>query len=516
MKKLVSLLLVAMMLIVPTMIHAVEAPVDVAVIIKATTSDFWQYVLVGAENYGKEFPDRVNITTYGPPTEADIDQQVSILEDVVSTNPKAIVISSASSDATIPALREAQEKGIVVITIDNRLNEDVYDAFLATNNYVGGGLAAQQMLDSWKELGIEPKGQVGIVNAMAGVQVLTDREQGFRDKMAEIAPEVELLQTRFTDNDMVKSITAAEDLISANENIIGFFGCNNVTGSGVARVISERELKDKIVGIAFDSDPEEINAVQNGDLKALILQDPYGMGYKGKDYTTWARDIKDNPRKDQTYCDRILYIGRHGNDPEVKEMPPASADYSPVPFYREPLESPLDPEVKAKYPLVASNGRLPYYHHSTLRNIPYLRETYPVPELWIDPDAAAERGIVTGDWVNIKSRRCEEQEIIADGIYAKAFVTKGIIPGEVYMERFWNPEFLEEGQDARKSWTMCNWNVLSRREGPHNPVMGTYTLRGVPVQVTKSTKPAGVWCEPEDFKPWMPEYSENTGGGYYA
>lgn len=239
----------------------------------------------------------------------------------------------------------------------------------------------------------------------------------------------------------------------------------------------------------------------------------YGMGYKQKDYITWAGDIKDNPRKDQTYCDRILWIGRHGNDP-AGELPPASQDYSPVPFYQEPLESPLDPDVKAKYPLVASNGRLPYYHHSTLRNIPYLRETYPVPEIWIDPQAAAERGIETGDWVNVKSQRCEEQEIVKDGIYARAFVTPGINPGCVYMERFWNPEFLEEGQDARKSWTTCNWNVLSRREGPHNPVMGTYTLRGVPVQVAKSDKPEGVWCKPEDFEPWMPQPSENTGGGY--
>jgi ribose transport system substrate-binding protein len=32
----------------------------VAVIIKATDSDFWQYVLVGASNYGKENPDKVS------------------------------------------------------------------------------------------------------------------------------------------------------------------------------------------------------------------------------------------------------------------------------------------------------------------------------------------------------------------------------------------------------------------------------------------------------------------------
>ena len=241
----------------------------------------------------------------------------------------------------------------------------------------------------------------------------------------------------------------------------------------------------------------------------------YGMGYKGLDYTTWAGDIEDNPRKNQMYCDRIVYIGRHGEDP-LGELPPASQDYSPVPFFVEPADY-QEEDTRTKYPLVCSNGRLPYYHHSTLRNIPFLRETYPVPEIWIDPQSAAERGIETGDWVNIKSKRCEEQEIIKDGIYAKAFVTPGIVPGCCYMERFWNPEFLEEGQDARKSWTLCNYNVLSRREGPYNPVMGTYTLRSINIQVTKADHaPEGVWTQSEQFEPWMPQPTDSTGGGYVA
>lgn len=286
MKKL-ALLLVAVLALAPVSALA-EEPIDVAVIIKATTSDFWQYVLIGANNYAIEYPERVKVTTYGPPSEADIDEQVSILENVVSSAPDAIVIASTSSDATIPTLEEAQEKGIVVITIDNRLNADCYDSFLATDNYVGGGLAAEQMVKSWQALGIEPKGKVGLVNAMAGVQVLIKREAGFRDKLAELAPDVAILETRFTDNDMVKSIAAAEDMISANDDLIGIFGCNNITGDGVARVITEQGLSDKIVGIAFDSDPEEIAAVESGALKALVLQDPYGMGYKGVNYA-WEK-----------------------------------------------------------------------------------------------------------------------------------------------------------------------------------------------------------------------------------
>ena len=63
------------------------------------------------------------------------------------------------------------------------------------------------------------------------------------------------------------------------------------------------------------------------------------------------------------------------------------------------------------------------------------------------------------------------------------------------MERFWNPEFLEEGQDPRKSWTLCNMNVLTKNTGYYNPEFGTYTLRGINVKVEKASRPEGVWHE---------------------
>jgi ribose transport system substrate-binding protein len=257
-------------------------PYKIAVIIKATDSDFWQYVIVGAVNYGLDNPDKVKISWSGPKSEADIDKQVSLLEDVVSKNPDGIVIASTSSDATVPALEQAIDQGIAVVTIDNKVRSDKIPAFLATNNKVGGALCADQMVANLKAKGVPLKGTVGLVSAMAGIQVLTDRDQGFRDRMKEIAPDINVLETRFTDNDIAKSLAASEDIGTSQGNtLIGVFADNNHTGDGVARMVTERNLGDKIVAMAFDSDPEEVSALKSGALKALILQDPYGMGYKG-------------------------------------------------------------------------------------------------------------------------------------------------------------------------------------------------------------------------------------------
>lgn len=253
---------------------------EFAVIVKATDSDFWQYVLIGANNAAKDNP-AIHVTTYGPPSEADIDKQVSILENVVNQKPDAIVIASTSSDATVPALEKAHDQGIKIITIDNKVKTDKIDSFLATDNIEAGGKAAQKLVDELKAKGIPLKGKVGIISAMAGVQVLIDRDKGFTDKLKELAPDIQIVGPRYVDNDVLKAVSAAENILTANKDVIGFFADNNMTGDGLSRVITERKLQDKVVAVAFDSDPEEIKALESGALKALILQDPYGMGYKG-------------------------------------------------------------------------------------------------------------------------------------------------------------------------------------------------------------------------------------------
>jgi len=260
--------------------QAQEGKYEVAVIIKATTSDFWQYVLIGAENAAKDNP-AIHVTTYGPPSEADMDKQLSILEDVISRKPDGIVISSTSSDATVPALEQAYDAGIKIVTIDNKVKTDKVHSFLATDNVEGGGKIAKELVDGLKAKGIPLKGKVGFISAMAGVQVLIDRAKGFTDKLKELAPDLEIIGPRYVDNDVLKALSTAEDILTAYSDVVGFFADNNSTGDGLARVIIERKLSDKIVAVAFDSDPEEIKALESGVLKALLLQDPYGMGYNG-------------------------------------------------------------------------------------------------------------------------------------------------------------------------------------------------------------------------------------------
>lgn len=223
--------------------------------------------------------------------------------------------------------------------------------------------------------------------------------------------------------------------------------------------------------------------------------------YKELDENGKPRGFMTGSKKCEAYGEGFITLARTGLPYTGKALPPASEDYDPLPAYREPVESPMsDPETAKEYPLVMTNGRVPYYHHSTLRNVPWLREIYPVPEVWITPDDAAKYGVEDGKWVWVESKRGK--------IRAKASVTTAIRPGTVYMERFWNPENLNS---ETHGWQEMNVNMLSRSEGPYNRVVGTYTLRGYLVKISPAHEaPEGVWTKPSDFRKWLPEYSDSV------
>ncbi len=132
---------------------------NVAVIVKGTSSDYWQTVISGAVKFAKDNEAIVKVTSFGPETESDAGEQVEVIENVIATKPDAIVIAPTSSDAPIEALAEAQKMGIKVIVIDTKISSENYDSFLATDNHKGGMLAAKLLVDTLKAKGIDTKGK---------------------------------------------------------------------------------------------------------------------------------------------------------------------------------------------------------------------------------------------------------------------------------------------------------------------------------------------------------------------
>jgi len=77
----------------------------------------------------------------------------------------------------------------------------------------------------------------------------------------------------------------------------------------------------------------------------------------------------------------------------------------PLPIYHEPAESPISqPDLAKDFPLVLIAGsKLRPYTHPIMRNIPSLRKLVPETVLEINPVDAKQRGIFSGDRVEVTS-----------------------------------------------------------------------------------------------------------------
>lgn len=199
-------------------------------------------------------------------------------------------------------------------------------------------------------------------------------------------------------------------------------------------------------------------------------------------------------RKCEPYCTLLLRMARTGFPFTYPFEQVACDDYSPICTYVEQEENALSGDTE--YPLTLTSGRTHYWHHSTLRHMPFNRELMPEPEILINPDSAREYGVADGDWALVSSRRGSTHGVVRE--------TEGIAPGVVWMERFWNPECFDSSQESPSGgWQECNLALLTI-EHTANEVFGSASYRGFQVKIEKSTKPDRVWTEPKQFEPFMP------------
>lgn len=254
---------------------ASSARVDV--IVKATDSAFWQTMIAGSRAAARDYG--VDVGIFGPPSETDIEEQAQLVENSISRGVDAIAVASNSSDALNNVVDRARGQDIPVITVDNRITTQS-DGFIGTDNRIAGAEGGRKLCELVREQSPDG-GSVFVESAVAGIQVLEDRDGGFEEGFNEACSgDYEVIGPRYNDNDIQTAASQVNDAITANQDLVGVFADNNVSGVGAAQAIEENGAADEIPVVAFDSDPEEVAALRSGTIDALVVQDPYFFGYQ--------------------------------------------------------------------------------------------------------------------------------------------------------------------------------------------------------------------------------------------
>ncbi|TJV84625.1 MAG: ABC transporter substrate-binding protein [Mesorhizobium sp.] len=254
---------------------ASAADVTIPIIVKDTTSFYWQIVLAGARKAGKDLG--INVPELGAQAETDVNGQISILENAVAGNPAAIVIAPTEAKALgKPATK------VKVIGIDSSAESKAFTSFLTTDNVQGGRVAADGLAAAIGAAnGGKVEGKVALITALPGAGSLEQRAQGFKEQLKAKYPGLELVADKYADGQATTGLNIATDLITANPDLKGIFASNLIMAQGVGQAIAENNLAGKVALIGFDSDEKLIKFLNDGVISGLVVQDPYRMGYDG-------------------------------------------------------------------------------------------------------------------------------------------------------------------------------------------------------------------------------------------
>jgi ribose transport system substrate-binding protein len=259
------------------MASAADKP-TIPIIVKDTTSNFWQIVLAGARKAGQDL--NVNVPELGAQSESDINGQISILENAVSGNPAAVVIAPTQFAALGKPVDEAAKK-VKVVGIDSAADSKAFVSFLQTDNVQGGRVGADGLAAAIKAKYGKAEGDVALITSLPGVGSLDQRAKGFKEEIAAKYPGLKLVADKVADGMATTALNIMTDLITANPNLRGVFASNLIMAQGAGQAIAENKAADKIEVIGFDSDDKLIGFLKDGTIKGLVIQDPYRMGYEG-------------------------------------------------------------------------------------------------------------------------------------------------------------------------------------------------------------------------------------------
>ncbi|GAC1554034.1 MAG: hypothetical protein NVS2B7_30000 [Herpetosiphon sp.] len=247
-------------------------PVNIAVIVKSVTSDYWKTVGKGVSQASQQDPS-IKSTFQGPNEETDIEGQIRVLEAAISQKVSAIAVAPSQANQVQPTLQKAVDAGIPVVLIDTDIpGFTAKTAFVGTDNKLGGQQAGEYIAKQLKS-----GDKVAIIRGAAGDPVHNLREQGATEPLKTAGITVVAVQP--ADSDRAKGQNVAENLLTANPDLKAIYATNDEMALGAVQ--AAKSAGKQIIIVGFDASPDALTAIQSGQMSGSIAQFAEKIGLLG-------------------------------------------------------------------------------------------------------------------------------------------------------------------------------------------------------------------------------------------
>lgn len=293
----------------------------IAVIPKGTTHEFWKSVHEGAARAGKEFG--AEILWQGSLQESDREGEIQVVENFITQKVDGICLAPLDSQALIAPVKLAGQAKIPVVIFDSALDdESLIVSYVATDNYHGGELAAQEMA---RRLG--EKGSVIMLRYNPGSESTAQREEGFL-KTIEKYPGIKVLSSdQYAGTTPESAVDKAQQILGQyRDQVNGIFTNNEPNSAGTVRALEDLGLVGKVVFIGFDPSDSMAKALSENRMQGIVLQDPLQMGYLA--VKALVDHLEGRPVEKRINTGVAIATPENMNEPRMRELlhPPQFPD----------------------------------------------------------------------------------------------------------------------------------------------------------------------------------------------
>lgn len=247
----------------------------IAVIPKGLTHEFWQSVHFGAEKAAKELGN-VEVIWQGPHNESNTAEQISMVEAMITKRVDGIVLAPIDSQGLIEPVQKANANNIPVVVFDSGLDdEEIIVSYVATDNYNAGAMAGKHL----GEL-LNGEGNIVLLRYKVGSESTTQREEGFLDAIKKFEGINILSSDQYSGTTPRESIETSENLLQTHgDEVDGIFTVCEPNTLGMLDALESHQMAKDVKFIGFDPAPRFEDAMQEGKIDGIMLQDPVQMGY---------------------------------------------------------------------------------------------------------------------------------------------------------------------------------------------------------------------------------------------
>jgi ABC-type sugar transport system substrate-binding protein len=277
--------------------------ISVAQVYKAVANPFFTPVQEGADARAKQLG--IDTSTKNPRLtpggDVDVPGQISIVQDVITRRPDAMLIAPVAPDQLRPVLQRAVDRGIKVVLVDTDIpGWPGKTTIVATNNVRSAAAGCKYLA---QKLG--DRGKVAVLAGTPGVGPEIDRTNGCLQALQGTG--VEVVSKISPRGSRERAQALAADVINAHPDIAGFFGSSSEVSLGAYRAVQlakkQGRLEQPISIVSHDAVPEEIKIMtspQEGIRYASVAQRPMEMGEKAMQAAYDALKGKPVPAKIDT------------------------------------------------------------------------------------------------------------------------------------------------------------------------------------------------------------------------